>query len=103
MKAGFNLLLWTSHVTEQHFPLLQKLKKAGYDGVEIPILEGTPSHYAKVLKAVRDNGLACAGAGHPETINGSRGREEIVGSNAPVMTAGSPRRGNRAALFDSLT
>ncbi len=60
MKAGFNLLLWTSHVTEQHFPLLQKLKKAGYDGVEIPILEGTPSHYAKVLKAVRDNGLACA-------------------------------------------
>ena len=40
MKVGFNLLLWTSHVTEQHFPLLPKLKKAGYDGVEIPILEG---------------------------------------------------------------
>lgn len=60
MKAGFNLLLWTSHVTEQHFPLLQKLKNAGYDGVEIPILEGAPPHYAKVLKAVRDNGLACA-------------------------------------------
>ena len=47
-------------MTEQHFPILQKLKKAGYDGVEIPILEGTPSHYTKVLKAVRDNGLACA-------------------------------------------
>jgi D-psicose/D-tagatose/L-ribulose 3-epimerase len=60
MKAGFNLLLWTSHVTEQHFPLFQKLKRAGYDGVEIPILEGTPAHYTKVLKAVRDNGLACA-------------------------------------------
>jgi len=59
MKVGFNLLLWTSHVTEQHFPLLPKLKKAGYDGVEIPILEGTPAHYAKVLKAVRDNGLLC--------------------------------------------
>jgi D-psicose/D-tagatose/L-ribulose 3-epimerase len=60
MKAGFNLLLWTSHVTEEHFPLFEKLKKAGYDGVEIPILEGTPTHYARVLKAVRDNGLACA-------------------------------------------
>ena len=59
MKVGFNLLLWTSHVTEQHFPLLPKLKKAGYDGVEIPILEGAPAHYAKVLKAVRDNGLLC--------------------------------------------
>jgi D-psicose/D-tagatose/L-ribulose 3-epimerase len=59
MKVGFNLLLWTSHVTEQHFPLLPKLKKAGYDGVEIPILEGTPAHYKKVLAAVRDNGLLC--------------------------------------------
>jgi D-psicose/D-tagatose/L-ribulose 3-epimerase len=60
MKAGFNLLLWTSYVTEEHFPLLEKLAKAGYDGVEIPILEGTPAHYRTVLKAVRDNGLACA-------------------------------------------
>ena len=59
MKAGFNLLLWTSHVTEQHFPIIEKLAKAGYDGVEIPILEGTPAHYAKVLKVIRDNGLAC--------------------------------------------
>ena len=31
MKVGFNLLLWTSHVTEQHYPLLPGLKKAGYD------------------------------------------------------------------------
>jgi len=60
MKTGFNLLFWTSHVTEQHFPLFQKLKNAGYDGVEIPILEGTPSYFAKVLKAVRDNGLMCS-------------------------------------------
>jgi D-psicose/D-tagatose/L-ribulose 3-epimerase len=57
MKVGFNLLLWTSHVTEQHFPLLPKLKKAGYDGIEVPILEGTPDDYRKVLAAVRDNGL----------------------------------------------
>ncbi len=59
MRAGFNLLLWTSHVTEQHFPLIEKLAKAGYDGVEIPILEGTPAHFARVLKVVKDNGLAC--------------------------------------------
>jgi D-psicose/D-tagatose/L-ribulose 3-epimerase len=59
MKTGFNLLLWTSHVTEQHFPLIEKLAQAGYDGVEIPVLEGTPADYAKVLKVIRDNGLAC--------------------------------------------
>ncbi len=59
MKTGFNLLLWTSHVTEQHFPLIEKLAKAGYDGVEIPILEGTPAYYEKVRRVIADNGLAC--------------------------------------------
>jgi D-psicose/D-tagatose/L-ribulose 3-epimerase len=59
MKAGFNLLLWTSHVTEQHFPIIEKLAKAGYDGVEVPILEGTPAYYEKVRKVIRDNGLLC--------------------------------------------
>ena len=26
MKTGMNLLLWTTHVTAEHFPLLAKLK-----------------------------------------------------------------------------
>ena len=26
MKLGFNLLLWTTHVTEEHWPLLDALK-----------------------------------------------------------------------------
>ena len=38
MKTGMNLLLWTTHVTEEHFPLLAKLKTAGFDGVEMPAL-----------------------------------------------------------------
>ena len=59
MKAGFNLLLWTSHVTEKHFPIIEKLAKAGYDGVEVPILEGTPASYEKVRAVIRDNGLLC--------------------------------------------
>ncbi len=46
MKFGFNLLLWTPHVTAKHMPVLKALKAAGYDGVEIPIFEGTPDHYA---------------------------------------------------------
>ncbi len=35
MKLGFNLLLWATHVTEEHWPILEKLKATGYDGVEI--------------------------------------------------------------------
>ena len=59
MKVGFNMLLWTTHVTEEAFPLLEAIKKAGYDGVEIPLFEGRPEHFEKVGKAIKDNGLAC--------------------------------------------
>ena len=59
MKLGFNLLLWTTHVTDEHFPLLEKIKAVGYDGVEIPIFEGDPAHYENVAKALNDNGLGC--------------------------------------------
>jgi D-psicose/D-tagatose/L-ribulose 3-epimerase len=33
------------------------LKKTGYDGIEIPLFEGDPEHYAKIGQAARDNGL----------------------------------------------
>ncbi len=48
MKYGFNLLLWTGHVTDEHTPVLKALKKTGYDNLEIPIFEGTPDHYARL-------------------------------------------------------
>jgi D-psicose/D-tagatose/L-ribulose 3-epimerase len=59
MKTGFNLLLWTTHVTESDFHLFETLRKTGYDGVEIPIFEGDVGHFRKIGKALRDNGLAC--------------------------------------------
>lgn len=59
MKTGFNLLLWTTHVTTEHFSLLETLKNAGYDGVEIPLFEGTPEHFRTVGDAIRNAGLAC--------------------------------------------
>jgi D-psicose/D-tagatose/L-ribulose 3-epimerase len=57
MKTGFNLLLWTTHVGPAHFPLFEKLKAAGYDGVEIPLFEGSVAHFEQVGRAIRDNGL----------------------------------------------
>ena len=48
MKTGFNLLLWTAHVTQEHYPILKAIKAAGYDGVEIPVFEGTLDHYARL-------------------------------------------------------
>jgi D-psicose/D-tagatose/L-ribulose 3-epimerase len=57
MKIGFNMLLWTPFVTEDHFHLFEKLKAAGYDGIELEILEGDPAHYQRVAQVLRDNGL----------------------------------------------
>jgi D-psicose/D-tagatose/L-ribulose 3-epimerase len=57
MKVGFNLLLWTTHVTKAHIPILKDLKKAGYDGVEIPMFEGKPDHFAWLGGVLDELGL----------------------------------------------
>jgi D-psicose/D-tagatose/L-ribulose 3-epimerase len=59
MKTGMNLLLWTGHVTAEHFPLFGKLKAAGYDGVEIPVFEGDPAHYRMLRGELDKAGLQC--------------------------------------------
>ncbi len=57
MKIGFNLLLWTPHVTRSHRALLEDIKKSGYDGVEVPMFEGTPDYYAKIGSMLDEIGL----------------------------------------------
>ncbi len=59
MKTGMNLLLWTTHVTEDHFPLLEKLKRTGFDGVELPVFEGDAAHYKKLGTQLKNLGLGC--------------------------------------------
>ena len=57
MKIGFNMFLWTGHVTEEHQPIMAALKKQGYDGVQIPILEGDPAHYRSLKEMLDGMGL----------------------------------------------
>jgi D-psicose/D-tagatose/L-ribulose 3-epimerase len=59
MKTGMNLLLWTGLVTEEHYPLIGKIKEAGFDGVELPVFEGEVSHYAKLGAELKKQGLKC--------------------------------------------
>jgi D-psicose/D-tagatose/L-ribulose 3-epimerase len=59
MKIGMNLLLWTGAVTTEHFPLLGKLKAAGFDGVELPIFAGTPAEYKPIRAELDKQGLKC--------------------------------------------
>ena len=57
MKIGMNLLLWGAKIGEAHYPLLADLKKMGYDGVEIPVFEGTSAEYKALGAVLRDHGL----------------------------------------------
>ena len=59
MKTSMNLLLWTTHVTSEHFPIIAKLKKAGFDGVEVPLFEGESAHFKAIRKELDNQGLGC--------------------------------------------
>lgn len=58
MKIGFNLLLWTTLLTDDLLPICENLKAEGYDGVEVPVFEGDAAHYANLRRKLADVGLA---------------------------------------------
>ena len=57
MKIGFCMFLWTTNVTGKHAKLLKDIKATGYDGVEIPIFEGTPDDYKRLGEMLDRIGL----------------------------------------------
>ena len=59
MKYGMNMLLWTSDVTEEHYGVLETLKKIGYDGVELPVFDLDVSKFTRLGKKLGDLGLEC--------------------------------------------
>jgi D-psicose/D-tagatose/L-ribulose 3-epimerase len=44
-------------MTAEHLPHVKALKKAGYDGVEVPVFAGTPDHYARLGEEIAKIGL----------------------------------------------
>lgn len=67
MKFGMNLLLWTDGLREEHRPVLDMLKRVGYDGVELPVFNLDPELFARCGKWLDEAGLertavTCRGA-----------------------------------------
>jgi D-psicose/D-tagatose/L-ribulose 3-epimerase len=56
MKFGMNLLLWTGELNDSMLPVLEMLKRQGYDGVELPIFN-TELDYAAWGKRLDSLGL----------------------------------------------
>jgi D-psicose/D-tagatose/L-ribulose 3-epimerase len=59
MKTGMNLLLWTTNVNEESFPLISNLGEIGFDGIEIAIGEGNEAQYAAVRNELDRLGMGC--------------------------------------------
>jgi D-psicose/D-tagatose/L-ribulose 3-epimerase len=78
LSFGMNLLLWTTHVDESHISVLEGLKAAGYDSVELPLFEGDAQHYRKMSDIIKDIGLKCT------TVTNGNPRAH-VGSPDPVV------------------
>ena len=57
MKYGMNLLLWTGDIDQLHHPLLETIKKIGYDGVELPIFAPDLAKLTKLGGHLDDLGL----------------------------------------------
>lgn len=88
MKFGMNMLLWTSDVTEEHFPLLGKLKAMGYDGVELPIFEMNSARFATVGKKLDEIGLART------AVTVCTDSQNPISSNVAIRSAGLDRLKN---------
>ncbi len=52
-----NLLLWTTHLTDAHQPLLGALQAMGFDGVEVPVIEGDGAHFRAARAWIEQAGM----------------------------------------------
>jgi D-psicose/D-tagatose/L-ribulose 3-epimerase len=57
MKLGINLYLWADDMHDGLMPVLEKLKRIGYDGVEVPIFDLDRKKWSLWAKRLDDLGL----------------------------------------------
>jgi D-psicose/D-tagatose/L-ribulose 3-epimerase len=57
MKYGINLYLWADDMHDGLMPVLEKLKKMGYDGVEVPIFDLDRAKWTLWSRRLDDLGL----------------------------------------------
>jgi D-psicose/D-tagatose/L-ribulose 3-epimerase len=58
MKFGMNLLLWTGDINDSILPVVESLKKIGFDGVELPIFAPDEKKFTAFGKRLDDLSLA---------------------------------------------
>src|SRR6478736_1454152 len=59
MKFGINTLLWGARIGPADFERLPALRDAGFDGIEVPILDPRDFPAGALRRAIEEAGLAC--------------------------------------------
>ena len=80
MRYGMNLLLWAGDVNDDLLPVLEQLKKLGFDGVELPVFDLNVDKWTTWAKRLDDLGLA-------RTAVTVRGEEDNPISPDPAVRA----------------
>jgi D-psicose/D-tagatose/L-ribulose 3-epimerase len=81
MKFGMNLLLWTGELNDEMLPVLEMLKRVGFDGIEVPLFN-YDLDYSAWGKRLDDLGLGRTAV----TIRGSG--DNPISSDAAVRQKG---------------
>lgn len=83
VKYGMNLLLWTGDMHDGMLPVLERLKKMGYDGVELPLFDNSSiEKWQKWGKRLDDLGLERTAV----TVRGEQ--DNPISPDAKVRAAG---------------
>ncbi len=82
MKYGMNLLLWTGAMHDEMKPVLESLKKMGYDGVELPMFELDVDKWSKWGKILDEFGFERTGV----TVRGEE--DNPISPDASVRAKG---------------
>jgi D-psicose/D-tagatose/L-ribulose 3-epimerase len=59
MKFGVNTFIWTMEFDRSHFALLPGIKQAGFDGVELPLINPERVDAPAIRRVLAENGLEC--------------------------------------------
>lgn len=61
MKIGINHFLWSGQATREMIPVIRKMHKIGFDGVEFPIFHTNETAYREIRSALDDLGMGATG------------------------------------------
>lgn len=84
-KIGFDVLAWSAGVSEDLLPIMDRLKKIGYDGVEFFIGSPEVSDYKRLGKHAKDIGLGVT------AVTVISPEENLIDSSSAVRARGLDR------------